>query len=66
MTVLVAGAYKDLPDLSVMHNAARGARRYPNFFLMFEMASKTELLSRVRLCTARLGQLVVSVHVAQR
>ena len=65
MTVLVAGAYRDLPYLSVMHNAAIEARCYPNCFVMFEVASKTDLLQRVCLCTARLDQLVVSVHVAQ-
>ena len=44
MTVLVAGAYRDLSYLSVMHIAARGARCYPNCFVMFEVASKTEVL----------------------
>ena len=43
MTVLVAGAYRDLPYLSVMHNAATGAPCYPNCFVMFEVASKIDL-----------------------
>ena len=44
MNVLVEGGYRDLPFLSVMHNATRGTRRYPSCFATSEVANKTAML----------------------
>ena len=44
MNVLVEGGYRDLPYLSVMHNATRGTRRYPSCFATSEVANKTAML----------------------
>ena len=47
MTVLVAGAYRDLPYLSVMHNATKGAR----------------WISLLSVFTSRKGQLCFAEHL---